>query len=97
MKKNEFLHLSDKLDILDDRISDIDKLLALQHQSLEYHIKRTNIAEDTLDILKTEVLNLKEVKTSVTANLKFIGKVCAYIGALSAFTLVILQIAQALK
>lgn len=45
MKRNEFLHLSDKLDVLDDRMDDIEKVLILQEANLAEHMKRTALLE----------------------------------------------------
>jgi hypothetical protein len=46
MKKNEFLHLSDKLDVLDERMDSVEKILAIQEQNLQIHMKRSDMLED---------------------------------------------------
>jgi len=46
MKKNEFLHLSDKLDILDERLDDMEKVLIVQEQNLKQHMDRTALLEE---------------------------------------------------
>ena len=51
MKKNEFLHLSDKLDILDDRLDDVERVLILQEANLKEHMKRTALLEQQVSPL----------------------------------------------
>ena len=46
MKRNEFLHLSDKLDILDERLDDMEKVLIVQEQNLKQHMDRTALLEE---------------------------------------------------
>jgi hypothetical protein len=45
MKKDQFLYLSDKLDVVDDRLDGVEKILALQEQNLAEHMKRTDLLE----------------------------------------------------
>jgi len=82
--------------MVDERMDTVEKLLALQQQSLDYHIKRTDLAEQSLQVLKNELMEIKTIEIKFTSNLKFIGRVCAYIGGFSAFVLVLIQIKQAL-
>ena len=44
-KNSHFLYLSDKLDIIDDRLDSVDKVLALQEQNLREHMARTALLE----------------------------------------------------
>lgn len=97
MKRDQFLHLADKLDIIDERVDGVEKLLALQQQSLEYHIKRTDTAEANLQLLQSEILRISQVESNVRSNVNLIGKFVAYVGGLSAFILVLLQIYQVLN
>lgn len=46
MKKNEFLYLSDKIDIIDARLDSMEKILALQEQNLQVHMRRTELLEE---------------------------------------------------
>lgn len=53
--------IKDKLDAIESKmdehtkiLSSVDKTLALQAQQLENHIKRTQAAEDNLDLLRKE-------------------------------------------
>ncbi len=49
----------DKIEAIQDKhqeiLASIDKTLAIQAQHLEYHIKRTTIAEENIDILRKSV------------------------------------------
>ena len=45
-KNNEFLYLSDKLDILDQRLDNLERISDLQEQNLKVHMERTKILED---------------------------------------------------
>ena len=45
------LHLSDKLDIIDARLDDVEKVLVLQEANLKEHMKRTELLEDAVNPL----------------------------------------------
>jgi hypothetical protein len=51
VKKNEFLHLSDKLDILDERLDVVERILAVQEQNLQLHMKRSDALEAQVEPL----------------------------------------------
>ena len=93
MKKNEFLHLSDKLDVLDERLDGVEKLMALQEQNLQYHIKRTDVAEQSLEVFKQEL----EQSKLLMIQIKFFGQLLTWVGAGTGFILVVIQLLQALK
>lgn len=93
MKKNEFLHLSDKLDILDERLDSVEKLMALQENNLQYHIKRTDLSEQSLAVFREELQQSK----LLMAQIQFFGKLLSWVGAGTGFILVVIQIMQALK
>jgi chromosome segregation ATPase len=46
--------IKDQLDEHTKTLSSVDKTLALQAQSLENHVKRTNIAEENIALLREE-------------------------------------------
>lgn len=93
MKKNEFLHLSDKLDILDERLDGVERLMALQENNLQYHIKRTDLAEQSLAVFKQEL----EQSKLLMANIQFFGKLLTWVGGLTGFVLVVIQLIQSVK
>lgn len=88
MKRDEFLYLVDKIDMVDGRLDDMEKLFSMQQQSLEYHIKRTDIAEKSLVTFQEE---LKQIVKLVNG-FAFVGKVLGGVGGFVAFVLVCLQI-----
>ena len=45
-KNNEFLYLSDKLDIIDERLDAVERILIVQEQNLDEHMKRTRTLEE---------------------------------------------------
>lgn len=48
---NQFLYLSDKLDILDERLDSMESVLIKQQANLEEHMKRTALLEDQVSPL----------------------------------------------
>lgn len=51
MKKDEFLYLSDKMDMLDDRLDGVETVLKLQEQNLSAHMRRTELLEQQVSPL----------------------------------------------
>lgn len=49
------VRIENKIDAMGDKISSIDSTLAAQHQSLKYHIKRTDLLEKTIVPLQKHV------------------------------------------
>ena len=45
MKKNEFLHLLDKLDMLDERLDGMSDTMIKQEENLKEHMRRTEALE----------------------------------------------------
>lgn len=87
------MHVIDKLDILDERLDSVEKVLFLQENNLQYHIKRTDLAEQSLSIFKQDL----EQSKLLMANIKFFGKLLTWIGAITGFVHVLIQIIQAVK
>jgi hypothetical protein len=51
LKKNEFLYITDKLDVLDERLDDMEKVLILQEENLKQHMDRTKLLEEQVSPL----------------------------------------------
>jgi hypothetical protein len=51
LKKSEFLYITDKLDVLDERMDDMEKVLILQEQNLKLHMARTELLEEQVSPL----------------------------------------------
>ncbi len=60
----KLVKLDEKLDQLDGRIDNIDVTMAKQQVSLDYHIKRSDQADNAIKILSEE---LEPVKSHVAA------------------------------
>lgn len=50
-KNNQFLYLSDKLDIIDQRLDDVEKVLIAQESNLVEHMRRTALLEKEISPL----------------------------------------------
>lgn len=50
-KNNHFLYLSDKLDIIDQRLDDVEKVLIAQESNLVEHMRRTALLEKEISPL----------------------------------------------
>lgn len=48
----KLIRIENKIDNLSDKIASIDVTLAAQHESLKYHIKRTDLLEKELTPIK---------------------------------------------
>jgi hypothetical protein len=72
----------DKLERIDSRLNSIDKTLAEQHQQLKDHIRRTELAEENLDLLRTELKPVKEHVVRVDGVLKALGVLAVVLGIL---------------
>lgn len=81
--KDDLHKIEAKLDKLDARLDDIAITLAKNTQSLEVHIKRTNMLEDYLK--KVEEEDLKPIKRhvmQVTAGIRGIAWFCSLVAAI---------------
>ena len=53
--------ISGKVDIILEKINEINVTLAQQHESLKYHIKRTDLIEEDIKPIKAHVAAVKMV------------------------------------
>lgn len=82
MKSNEFLtYLSDKLDTLDSRLDDMTTILTIQQEQLKEHMRRSELNETNIELLRAEVKPALQDHLKIKFLLKIIG---AVIGAISA-------------
>ena len=65
--------LEGKLDRLDEHLSRIDVTLAVQAEQLATHIKRTELAEENLDLLRKELKPVQSHVLRVEGGLKLLG------------------------
>lgn len=73
----------DKVEALDNRVDDIDKTLTRQEVNLREHMRRSEAAENGIEILKKELINLHKeeiqpIKDHVLL-VKKIGKIITWI------------------
>jgi len=69
MKKNDFLHLLDKLDMLDERLDSVNDTLIKQEHNLKEHMRRTELLEEQVGPLN----RLKDGAYGVASVLGLIG------------------------
>lgn len=67
------IRIEDKVDRLDQHLGSIDKTLIEQHESLKYHIKRTDLLETAVAPLVTERNERKGSKKLFLSILAIIG------------------------
>lgn len=62
-----------KVDIIEEKISNIDITLAKQAKDLEHHIYRTELAEENISLIRQEMQPVKKHVALMDAGLKVIG------------------------
>jgi predicted nucleic acid-binding Zn-ribbon protein len=89
MDDSKFSKIESKIDRIADKISNIDVTLVKQQASIDEHIRRTNIAEENIRMIRKELvpvhkhINMLQGGAKVTgiisgvvyATLKLLGKV----------------------
>lgn len=65
--------LLNKTDSLDARLDSIDKTLILQHEQLKQHIKRTEINEENIKLMRAEMRPVQKHVVIVEAFMKILG------------------------
>lgn len=82
--KRFVINLDEKITKTQEDISDIKQILAGQAVDLKYHIKRTDISEDRLDLLQEETKKNSDFRERVEWTFKIIGIGCTGLGLLFA-------------
>lgn len=62
-----------KIDKLTEKLGNIDSTLAAQHVSLKEHMKRSDLLEKQIDVIKKELSPIQKHVFMVTGALKLIG------------------------
>lgn len=65
--------IDEKLDRIEDKISNIDITITRQAKDIEHHIYRTDLAEQNINLLRTELQPIKKHVALLDAGLKIIG------------------------
>ena len=77
----------DKLDRIDDRLNSIDKTLTEQAADLKHHIKRSDLAEANLALLREDVKPLKRAYFWAEGVLKLVGVLALILAVLKTLEL----------
>lgn len=70
----------DKLDLIQKDISEIKVSQARTEQDLKYHIKRTDLAEENIKLLREDIKPLAKHKAMFEGALKLIGILSIVLG-----------------
>jgi len=73
--------LENKLDLLDARLDKITIILAKQEQNLKLHMRRSELNEEAVKILKDEVKPIQEHVLKINFLMKIFGVIGGILGA----------------
>lgn len=80
--------LSQKIDKLDERLDSIDKTLIKQEGQLALHIRRTEIAEENIKMLRDDLKPIKKHVNMIEGIIKFLGILVTIGSVLKVFGLI---------
>jgi hypothetical protein len=75
--------LDEKLDKVEERLGSIDITLAKNTQSLDEHIRRTELAEEAIGFIKDELKPIQKHVTQVHTILQAIGFIAVVVSILA--------------
>lgn len=73
-----------KIDKLDIRMDSMERVLIKQEANIEYHVKRTDVAEANLDLLRNDLKPVQKHVDYMNGALKALGIVGAIVGTVAA-------------
>lgn len=73
------------LDKISEDISELKVTSAKQEENIKEHIRRTELAEENLEIIRKEIQPLKEHVIAINGVLKIIGVISVIIGSAAGF------------
>ena len=73
------------LDKISDDISELKITAAKQEENIKEHIRRTELAEENLEIIRKEIQPLKEHVIAINGVLRIIGVISIIIGSAAGF------------
>lgn len=76
--------LESKMDKTLDSIASMDVTSAENVLSLKEHMRRTALAEDSIELIRSDIKPIQKHVTMVNGILKFIGIVCLILGTIAA-------------
>lgn len=71
--------IEEKVDRIESKISSIDVTLAKQAKDLEHHIYRTDLAEQSIEMIRQEMQPIKKHVNLVDAALKVMGAIASVV------------------
>lgn len=71
------------LDKISEDISDLKVTTAKQEENIKEHIRRTEIAEENLDLIRKEIEPLKEHVIVINGFLKIVGAISVIVGSVA--------------
>lgn len=77
--------IESKIDRIENHVGDIKTILAQQHGSLVEHIKRTEIAEQNIALLRSDLKPVETHVAMIKGGVKLIGIICMVGGLVAAF------------
>ena len=80
-----------KLEVITEGIHSIDKTLVAQHSSLTEHMRRTELAEEAIQIIREDIQPVKAHIHRIDGVLKFVG-ISSVVVSIAAGLLKIFQI-----
>lgn len=78
--EKRFDKLEEKLDKVLEEVGSINVTLARNTSDLEYHIKRTDLAEKHIQSLEAQVIPLKKKEAMIEGVFKLIGAIATALG-----------------
>jgi len=79
---SDFKRIEDKIDALHEKFDEMKMVQVGQAKDLEFHIKRTELAENRLEILEEDVIPLKNKYQQFLGAIKLLTFVAGGIGIL---------------
>lgn len=87
---DKFEKIESKIDRLDERLDNIDKTLVRQEENLRQHMYRTELLEDSVQMLRDEFKPVQKHVAMLEGALKLIG----ILGVIAAIISAVLRIVQ---
>jgi hypothetical protein len=89
VKTTDFLHyLSDKLDAMDQRLDEMNQILAVQQTQLKEHMRRSELNEEAIALLREDMQPIHDDWLRA----RFLGKLAGFIVGLAAFSYYLVKI-----
>jgi len=89
--------LFEVLDKISEDVSDLKVTVAKQEENIKEHIRRTELAEENLDLIRKEMQPLKEHVIAINGVLKSIGIISIIIGSGVSFFQLIQKVVDFIK